>query len=96
MKSRDHEFEPWDAEGWSLSKREVMARSLVYRKGRRRKSSRVGISETRGGQGVKEVKSASGVAGSRQAERVGAAERATKVLGQVGQLANELCFCLHF
>lgn len=63
MKSGDHEFEPWDVEGWSLSKGEVMSKSLVYQKGRRRKSSREGISETRGGQEVREVKSASGVAG---------------------------------
>lgn len=96
MKSGDHEFEPWDVEGWSLSKGEVMSKSLVYQKGRRRKSSREGISETRGGQEVREVKSASGVAGSRQAEPVGAGERATGVLGRVGQLANELRFYLHF
>lgn len=80
MKSGDHEFEPWDAEGWTLRKGEVVSKSLVHQKGRRRKSSRAGISETKGGQEVKEVMSASGVAGSRQTEPVGAGERPVRVL----------------
>ena len=52
-KFREPEFEPWDREGWSWSKRERVSNCLFRQKHRRKKEPRAEISKTKRDQEVK-------------------------------------------